>query len=307
MARLRRLLTVSNLLFIALLLLRLIPDRALRVQDHFEYTTYFAIALEAVMLAVTLTTKNDRIRHVFTDVIGFLFAFLCAWTLATAKFKVLNEAVFPPPGAVFQAMAVDVKVMFANIGSSLVLVFRGYVLALVIAIPLGLFLGWNVRVGSAAGYISKFLASISPIVYIPYFIVLLPTFRSASVAVMFMAAFWPTLASTMSGVLGVEKRILDSAKTLGVGHGTMLFRVVLPAALPQIFIGCNQGLSVSFILLTSAEMIGARSGMGYYVNNYANFGNYTRALAGVFVIGIVVTVITFFFNILQRWLLRWKR
>jgi NitT/TauT family transport system permease protein len=54
-------------------------------------------------------------------------------------------------------------------------------------------------------------------------------------------------------------------------------------------------------------MIGARSGMGYYVNNYANFGNYTNALAGVITIGVVVTIVTFLFNLLSKYLLRWKQ
>jgi NitT/TauT family transport system permease protein len=137
--------------------------------------------------------------------------------------------------------------------------------------------------------------------------VLLPSFRAASVFVIVLSSFWPTLAGTMSGVLNVEKRVIDSAKTLCVNKFTMLFQIILPAALPQVFIGCNQGLSVSFILLTSAEMIGAHGGMGYYVNNYANFGNFTSALSGVFTIGIVVSVITFFFNLLQRFLLKWKQ
>ncbi len=87
----------------------------------------------------------------------------------------------------------------------------------------------------------------------------------------------------------------------------MLFSVILPAALPQIFIGCNQGLTVSFILLTSAEMIGASDGLGYYVKNYSDFGDYTRAIAGILVIGIVVVAISFLFNKLQQYLLRWKR
>lgn len=78
------------------------------------------------------------------------------------------------------------------------------------------------------------------------------------------------------------------------------------AALPQIFIGCNQGLSVSFILLTSAEMIGAQSGLGYYVKNYSDLGDYTRTIVGLLVIAIVVVVISFLFNKLQKSLLKWK-
>lgn len=111
----------------------------------------------------------------------------------------------------------------------------------------------------------------------------------------------------MSGVLNVEQKVIDSAKVLNVKKFTMLFSVILPAALPQIFIGLNQGLTVSFILLTSAEMIGARDGLGYYVKQYSDFGDYTRAIVGILVIGIVVIAISFLFNKLQRYLLRWKR
>ena len=177
----------------------------------------------------------------------------------------------------------------------------------VVGIPLGLFLGWNARLGGAATYISKFFSSIPPIVYIPYGIALLPTFQSVSVFVIFLATFWPVFAGTMSGVMHVDQRIIDSAKVLNVPKAEMLFSVLLPAALPQIFLGCNQGLSVSFILLTSAEMIGARDGMGYYVKYYSDFGDYTRTITGLLVIGIVVIGVTFLFNLLQKRILRWKK
>jgi NitT/TauT family transport system permease protein len=306
----KRIFTIPNALFIVLLLIQMMPDKTYRIEDRPLYTVVLAVALEVILLAVSFFVKDGRLRRTFTDVLGVIFAVLIFWVLATIKFDLpgnAKQAVFPPPGAVLEKFALDFSQTLVNIRDSLALIFRGYLIAIAIAIPLGLFLGWNLRIGAAAGYISKFLSSISPIVYIPYAIVLLPTFRAASVFVIVVASFWPVLASTMSGVLNVEKRIIDSAKTLNVGRFTMLFRIILPAALPQIFIGCNQGLSVSFILLTSAEMIGARSGLGYYVNNYANFGNYTSALAGVITIGIVVTVITFLFNLLQRYLLRWKQ
>lgn len=197
--------------------------------------------------------------------------------------------------------------ILTNVRSSLGIILQGFILASAIAVPLGLFLGWGVRIGNAATYISKFLSAIPPIVYIPYGIALLPTFRSVSVFVIFLATFWPVLASTMSGVMNIEKKVIDSARVLNVNRFTMLFSVILPAALPQIFIGLNQGLTVSFILLTSAEMIGARDGLGYYVKQYSDFGDYTRAIVGIIVIGIVVIAISFLFNKLQRYLLRRKK
>ena len=302
----KRFLRVTNILFVVLLLVQLLPDKV-SGETHTTYLIGIAIVLEVLALAASILSKNENGLNLSLDIIGFLYALIIVWTLVTAKFNVLNEALFPPLGKVLWQLIQDIGKIYVNIKSSLEIIAQGYLLAVVIAIPLGLFLGWSVRLGNAATYISKFLGSIPPIVYIPYGIALLPTFRSVSVFVIFLATFWPVLASTMSGVLNVDKKTIDSAKVLNVSKPTMLFSVILPAALSQIFIGCNQGLSVSFILLTSAEMIGAQNGMGYYIKQYSDFGDYTRTIVGLLVIGAVIMLISFLFNKLQGYLLRWKQ
>jgi NitT/TauT family transport system permease protein len=299
-----RLLKAAHLLFIVFLLIQLLEDRA--KNPHPAYALVFVTALEIVFILVSILMKKTETLNLFADITGFVYLFVILWTLSTAKFNILKASFFPPPGTVFEQAVRDGGVILINIRTSLGIVAEGYLLALVFAIPLGLLLGWSVRAGNAAVYISKFLGSIPPVVYIPYGIALLPTFRSVSVMVIFLASFWPAFAGTMSGVLNVERQIIESALSLNVKKIPMLFQIILPAVLPQIFIGCNQGLTVSFILLTSAEMIGGRSGLGYYVKNFSDFGDYTRIIAGVIVIGIVITAITFFFNKLQRFLLRWK-
>lgn len=301
-----RYLKVTNLLFAVLLIVQILPDQ-IQKDPYTSYVVWFGIGAEILVLILSSVIKKTESRNLFTDIIGFLYGFLTVWTLITAKFNLLKPALFPAPGQVFHQFIEDWDKILVNIQSSVGIVLEGYLLAAAVAIPLGLFLGWGVRLGSAATYISKFLGSIPPIVYIPYGIALLPTFRSVSVFVIFLATFWPTLAGTMSGVLNVEKRLIDSARVLNVNKFTMLFSIILPAALPQIFIGCNQGLTVSFILLTSAEMIGATNGLGYYVKQYSDFGDYTRTIVGLLVIGIVVVVISFLFNKLQSYLLRWKK
>lgn len=297
---------ITNLLFICLIAVQFLPDNITK-DSKSAYVLWFAISVETLVLIVSALIKKTQGLNLFLDVVGFLFVLLILWTLATAKLNLLKESLFPPPGRVFYQFIEDIDKIIINIRSSLSIIIQGYLLAAVVAVPAGLFIGWNARLGNAATYIAKFLSAIPPIVYIPYGIALLPTFRSVSVFVIFLAAFWPILASTMSGVLNVEKKVIDSAKVLNVNRMTMLFSVILPAALPQIFIGCNQGLTVSFILLTSAEMIGARDGLGYYVKNYSDFGDYTRTIVGILVIGIVVIAISFMFNKLQKYLLRWKR
>ena len=301
-----RLLRVTHLLFVILLLVQLLPDRSAK-DVYTGALIAFAVGLEAVTLALSFLIKKKESLTLLLDIVGFIFVLLTLWSLATAKFNVLNDLLFPAPGKVLHQFAEDREKIIINIKSSLGITVKGFLLAAAAAIPLGLFLGWNARLGGAATYISKFFSSIPPIVYIPYGIALLPTFRSVSVFVIFLATFWPVFAGTMSGVMHVDQRIIDSAKVLNVPKPEMLFSVILPAALPQIFLGCNQGLSVSFILLTSAEMIGARDGMGYYVKYYSDFGDYTRTITGLLVIGIVVIGVTFLFNLLQKRMLKWKK
>jgi NitT/TauT family transport system permease protein len=297
-------LRVTHILFAVFLAIQLLPDGA--KNPHPFYVVILACAVEVLFIAAPLFIKKPQAMHLFADVIGFVYIFLILWLLSTAKLNLLKASFFPPPGTVFEQSVRDGGVILGNIRTSLGIVVEGYVMALVVAIPLGLFMGWSVRLGNAAVYISKFLGSIPPVVYIPYGIALLPTFRSVSVMVIFLASFWPVLAGTMSGVLNTEQQIIDSARSLNVKKLPLLFEILLPASLPQIFTGCNQGLGVSFILLTSAEMIGGRSGLGYYVKNFSDFGDYTRIIGGVIVIGVVVTVITFFFNKLQQYLMRWR-
>ena len=302
----QRYLRVTHLLFLLLVTVQFLPDQV-KKDPETAYVMWFAAGAEALVLLASALIKKQEGLTLFLDIAGFLYVLLILWTLATAKFNVLKATLFPPPGRVLKQFIEDFDKITVNIRSSLGIILQGYLLAALAAIPLGLFIGWNARLGNAATYITKFLSAIPPIVYIPYGIALLPTFRTVSVFVIFLAGFWPILAGTMSGVLNVDKKVIDSARVLNVNRLTMLFSVILPAALPQIFIGCNQGLTVSFILLTSAEMIGARDGLGYYVKNYSDFGDYTRTIVGILVIGIVVVAISFLFNKLQRTLLRWKR
>ena len=301
-----RFLRITHIFFAILMLIQLLPDKSQK-EVCTSSLIVFAIATEAVVIILSFLIKKKESLSLTLDIFGFIYVFMTVWTLATAKFDLLNDLLFPAPGKVIAQFAEDKTLILTNIKSSVGIIIQGFLLAAVAAIPLGLLIGLNARLGNAASYLTKFFSSIPPIVYIPYGIALLPTFRSVSVFVIFLASFWPIFAGTMSGVLNVDKRTVDSAKVLNVKKPAMLTSVILPASLPQIFLGCNQGLSVSFILLTSAEMIGARDGMGYYVKYYSDFGDYTRTITGLIVIGVVVIAVTFLFNRFQQYLLRWRK
>ncbi|MDR0222173.1 MAG: ABC transporter permease subunit [Oscillospiraceae bacterium] len=278
----------------------------LAIADSAVHAVVFMAAVEIMLIAVSLTVKKRETLVLFSDVSAFVYIVFIAWTLATAKFNFISEQLFPPPGIVLRQVITDVTPLLGHISASLLLIAKGFSLACVTAIPLGLVFGSSARFGTAASMVSKFIGAIPPVVYIPYGIALLPTFKTVSAMVIFLASFWPIFGGTMNGIMLIDRNIVNSARTLGVRRVSMLFDITLNAALPQILLGASQALTVSFILLTSAEMIAARNGLGYYVKNYSDLGNYTRTIVGVIVIGIVISLVFFAFNRLQRFLLRWK-
>ena len=122
----------------------------------------------------------------------------------------------------------------------------------------------------------------------------------------FIGAFWPIFINTVNGVFNIPKGLIDSARVLNLREGTLLLRVILPGAMPAICTGATLALVFSLVLLTAAELIGANSGIGWYVKNFADFADYQRVMVVILFISIVVTVITWGTERLERHLLRWR-
>ena len=301
----KRFLSPANLLFLLLAatLLFLPPSRHGAGGNQL---LCFAIAAECFYLLCLLVIR-DRIRvQTAGDLTAILYAILIAWELATARFNLLDPMLYPMPNQIITLMASDTKELAKGLVSSLRLLSAGYFSALATAIPLALIIGWRKRLHSAVSPITRILGPIPPIVYIPYAIAIFPTFMMSSMFIIFVGAFWPIFINTLNGVFTVDRRIIDSARALNVGESSMLFRVILPASLPSIIAGANIGLVLSFILLTAAEMIGATSGLGWYVKYFSDFADYQRVIVGIIFIGLVVTVIIFCLDQLEKRLLRWR-
>ena len=300
-----RLLTPTSALFVVFLASLAFPAHTSK-DPQAPYALAVGASVWLVGAAGSLAARKRATRDTLADVTAIILGVLAAWQLATAAFNVLPEKMFPAPGIVFAQIVADHVKIGQGIASSLGIVAQGFLLGTAVALVLGLTLGFGARSSKATEKVVAFLSAIPPIVYIPYGIALLPTFRASSVLVIFLATLWPVLTATLAGVSNVDSRILDSARVLNVGRVKTLTRVVLPSALPLIFNGLNIALCLSFILLTSAEMIGGSIGMGYYVKYYSDFGDYTRIMAGIIVIGVVITTISALLAKLQHRLTRWK-
>ena len=242
-----------------------------------------------------------------TDRALLILFLLLLWQTTTAWVPLLDPSLFPAPAKVFSLLFADRAVFGKSLLSSGYLLFFGISLAVITAIPLGLLVGWSRRLFLAVEPLTNILGPIPPIVYIPYAIAILPSFTGASVFIIFIGAFWPLFINTLAGVQAVEKGLINSARTLGISSWQMLARILLPGALPHILTGGSVSLVLAMILLTAAEMIGATSGLGWYVKYFSDFADYPRVVAGIFVIGAVVLLLMTLYRLLAAYLLRWKK
>ena len=131
-------------------------------------------------------------------------------------------------------------------------------------------------------------------------------FRSASAMVVFLGLFWPTFLNIIIRVNGIDRRIIESARMLELSSFDMVRHVILPYIAPGVINGLNGQLTASIMMLTFAEMLGAKSGMGYYIINYTNFANYVNVIAGIIVVGVVVTLLNRGINSAKRRLVKWR-
>lgn len=292
-------------IFTALLpIVAFIPDAASQqVTDKSLFLGVVAALLAVFVLGLILAKDHYQKEADVFLVLGIL---LLAWEVLFGKLALLDPFLFPAPAKVFAVFGQDYNVMLHGLVSSFSILLAGYFSALLLAVPLALWIGWRKRAFDVAYPLAKAVSPIPPTVYLPYAIVLLPTFSSASIFVIFIGAFWPIFVATVHGVFNIDQRIINSAKALGLPERIMLTKVVLPAALPSVFSGATIALILSFITLTVAEMIAATSGLGWYIEYQHQYANYDKVIAGMILMGACVVVVMWFFDRVQRYCLRWQ-
>jgi NitT/TauT family transport system permease protein len=296
---------VPNTFFVALVCLQFLPNR--RTDESVLLYLLLLGLLEASYLVYAFLSKeNERVQTV-GDLLSLVFVSLGTWQLLTVKIDVLDRMLFPSPAIVLGLFLWEAPTALKGAAGSLEILLVGYGCALLTAIPLGLVSGWVGRLTRTATPITRVLGPVPPTVYIPYAIVMLPTFKLSSMFVIFIGAFWPVFINTLNGVHAIEGRLIDSARVLKLGPRTMITKVIFPGTLPSIITGATIGLAMSFILLTAAEMIGATSGLGWWVKYFSDFADYPRVIVGILYTGVVVTAIMFGFDKAEKRLLRWRR
>ncbi len=217
-------------------------------------------------------------------VLGLLIA---VWWLVVVK---TESAIFPTPLQVVIGTLELVKdgSLWEHIGSSLMRVGAGFLLAVVVAIPLGLWMGRVEGAYITLNPIFQILRPISPIAWIPLAILWFGVGNASPIFLIFIASVFPMIVQTAAGVHTIEQRYLRAAENFGVSRYKLFTQVIIPAVLPEMIVGMRISLGVAWLVVVAAEMIALRSGLGYLIMDSRNAGNrYDLVIAGMIIIGII--------------------
>ena len=239
--------------------------------------------------------------------VGVLAVLIGVWWLAVIA---TGSAIFPTPWEVLTGTTELIRngSLWRHIGASLMRVAAGFGLAVCIAIPLGLWMGWVSGAYRTLNPLFQILRPISPIAWIPIAILWFGVGNASPIFLIFISSVFPMIVQTVVGVHTIEKRYLRAAENFGVSHRTLLMRVVIPAVLPQILVGMRIGLGVAWLVVVAAEMIALRSGLGYMIMDSRNAGNrYDLVVAGMIIIGLIGLSLDGCMRLLEgiRWV-RWR-
>ena len=247
----------------------------------------------------------SRVAHLW-----LLVAFLVVWQFASIYGQRINpqlDVMLPPPTAVFSA-AVDLlkrHVLFTHIFDSLYRVLLAVGAAALLGVPLGLAMGWSLRIRRAVDPLLEFIRPIPPLAWIPLSILWFGIGDMQIVYIIFLAAFFPVVLNSMAGARDDDSYLVRAGLSLGASRGELFRTVVLPAALPQIFTGIRVGLGIGWMALVAGELVAAPSGLGYMINNARTLFRSDYILLGMVLIGVLGLMLDFVMRQLIRFSMPW--
>ena len=219
--------------------------------------------------------------------IVFIAALLGAWQIAVNR----NPGyILPGPWGVVGGIADLLRhgFLFKYIVASLFRVTWGFGLAAILAIPLGLIVGWHRRSEMAFNPLVQVLRPISPLAWIPLAILWFGVGDASAIFLIFLGCFFPLLLTAINSVRNIPQVYINAGRNFGLRSSGLVYRVLYPAVVPQLLVGLRITLGVAWLVVVAAEMIAVDSGLGFLIVDARNAGNrYDLVVAGMVIIGLI--------------------
>ncbi len=288
-----------------------IADSSLHPQADKPYYIYFLIivaSVYSVFFIVSFFHKGANEKLVYKgpfyagtiQLINFI-------NLITVKFALLPVLFFPSLDRVFGVFATDISLLIECIFYSLKLLIIGFAFGSIIGFFTGIFIGFSKKANYWITPLTKMIGPIPAMSWSPLVLSLFATSYQAAVFLIALAVWFPVVVMTNSGIQNIENSYFEVSSTLGAGKFYKIFKVGVPAAMPQIFLGMFNATCSSFVTLVTAEMFGCKSGIGWYINWQKSMMVYPNVYAGLILLaGLCSILIAVLFKVKDR-ILTWQK
>jgi NitT/TauT family transport system permease protein len=268
-----------------------------------------ALAIALVLLALTPLGRTQpalRLRAVGPWLIA-IAAGLALWEVLTAKKGVLPPPFFAPPQALVEVYATDWRRLLESAGASIQLLALGILIGTVAGFLVGVSIGWSRRANYWIHPVLRVLGPLPTTALLPVSFYFFPSSWSTAIFLIALGTAFPVAILTWSGVANVPRTYYDVARTMGASNWFLVLRVAIPAALPQVFVGLFMGLGASFSVLVTAEMMGVKAGLGFYLSWAQGWASYSNMYAALIVMAVLCSgLITLLFKVRDR-VLSWQK
>jgi NitT/TauT family transport system permease protein len=273
--------------------------------------TFFASCLVGIsLLMMVLQPFWTGLRRWLRDTAPILAAaciVLVLWEVITSGIRLLPLPYFPSPAKVLQSMIDDRAIIWDSTWHSLLLLLGGYALGGLAGLISGVCIGWFSAVRYWGMPVLKVVGPIPATAWIPLALVISPSAQVSATCLIALAVWFPMTMLTASGISNTRASYLDVARTLGAGRAFLIFRVAIPAAMPNIFIGLFMGLGAAFLTLVVAETVGVKSGLGWYLSWAKEWAEYGKVYAALVIMAVFFsTIMTVLFKVRDR-ILVWQK
>lgn len=218
----------------------------------------------------------------------FVFAAVALWAGLSAL-GVFPETIFPSPLAVVKGFGEELRAgrLVNDLIASLFRVTNGFLLAVVLGVPLGLWLGSRAQARAALLPAVNFFRNLSPLAWIPFAILWFGIGDAPAIFLIFMASFFPVVLATMAAVAGIPAVYFRVARDYGLRGTALLTQVMLPAILPQVITTLRVTAGLAWLVVVAAEMIAGRDGLGFAIWDARNGLRNDLLVVGMIVIGLI--------------------
>lgn len=237
---------------------------------------------------------------------------LIVWQLAV-QFGLVSTRFFDSPMGVIETIVrkfsdtkPDGGLLWQHIYASAMVVWFGFLLAAVIGIPLGLFMGWYGLCDRIVRPLFEIIRPIPSLAWIPIVLLFLGIGVSARAVVIFTGCFVATVLNTYTDIRSASQTLINVARTCGASNFTVFRTIGIPSAMPMIFAGLKSSMGSAWGTIVAAEMLASSNGLGYMIQMGRSFGEVSLILAGIIVIGILGFISSGIIGLIESAVLKWR-